>query len=57
MTLLKKFYAHLGAGDSPALSLAEAKREFIAQFGSAAAPWYGGVLADFQAYRIRRYFP
>jgi CHAT domain-containing protein len=40
VTLLKRFYAHLGAGDSPALSLAEAKREFIAQFGSAAAPWY-----------------
>ena len=41
---------------SPALSLAEAKREFIAQFGSAAAPWYWAAFTYLKAYRIRQLF-
>lgn len=40
LALLKRFYSHLSAGDSAALSLAEAKREFLTRFRSEAVPYY-----------------
>jgi CHAT domain-containing protein len=40
LAVLKQFYAHLATGESAALSLAEAKRDFLAKFGPKAVPYY-----------------
>jgi CHAT domain-containing protein len=38
--LMKQFYEHLAAGVSPALSLAEAKRDTVSKYGRSAPPYY-----------------
>jgi CHAT domain-containing protein len=38
--LMKRFYSGIAAGHSPALALAEAKREMLHNFGKAAVPYH-----------------
>ena len=38
--LMKRFYQHLGGGQSPSDSLALAKRDMLRQFGDGANPYY-----------------
>jgi len=40
LVLMKAFYKHLGGGESPADSMAKAKRELLSTYGSKSAPLY-----------------
>jgi CHAT domain-containing protein len=46
LTLMQSFYRHLGNGDSPADSMANAKRDLLSKFGAKSLPiyWAGFVV-------------
>lgn len=40
LALMRGFYEHIGRGEPPASALADAKREFIREFGGGSVPYY-----------------